>query len=126
MAREIIVTDDAPRSPLFSQGIRSGSTVHVSGMVGADPRTGEVPESIQDQTRQALRNCEAVLRAGGATLDDVTLVTVLLADPPDFAGMNEAYAEVLGENPPARAVARLGPELPGIRISIMMTAYLEA
>ena len=79
MSRQIIATDDAPRSPLFSQGVRSGSTVHVSGMVGADPHTGELPESIQDQTRQSLRNCEAVLRAAGASLDDVTLVTVLLA-----------------------------------------------
>lgn len=125
MSRQIIATDDAPRSPLFSQGIRSGSTVQVSGMVGADPHTGDLPESIQDQTRQALRNCEAVLAAGGASFEDVTLVTVLLANPPDFAGMNEAYAEVFGQSPPARAVARLGPELPGIRVSIMMTAHVQ-
>ncbi len=126
MARQIITTDAAPSSPLFSQGIRSGSTVQVSGMVGMDAATGALPESIQDQTRQAIRNCEAVLAAGGASLGDVTMVTVLLANPPDFAGMNEAYAEVFGDSPPARAVGRLGPELPGIRVSIFMTAQVEA
>jgi len=125
MARQIITTDAAPSSPLFSQGIRAGSTIQVSGMVGMDVTTGELPESIQDQTRQAIRNCAAVLEAGGASLGDVTMVTVLLADPSDFAGMNEAYAEMFGEDPPARAVARLGPELPGIRVSIFMTAHVE-
>jgi len=100
-------------------------TVFVSGMVGIDVATGELPESIQDQTRQSIRNCATVLEAGEASLDDVTMVTVLLADPQDFGGMNEAYAEAFGENPPARAVARLGPELPGIRVSIFMTAHVE-
>lgn len=125
MARQIIATDRAPGSPLFSQGVRSGSTVYVSGMVGMDVRTGTLPDSIQEQTRQALRNGEAVLEAAGATLADVGMVTVLLAQPDDFAGMNEAYAEVFPQSPPARAVGRLGPELPGIRVSIYMTAHLE-
>jgi 2-iminobutanoate/2-iminopropanoate deaminase len=125
MARQILTTEAAPSSPLFSQGIRAGSTVHVSGMVGMDVGTGELPESIHDQTRQAIRNCALVLEAGGASLSDVTMVTVLLANPPDFAGMNEAYAEMFGDDPPARAVARLGPELPGIRVSIFMTAHIE-
>lgn len=125
MARQILTTEAAPSSPLFSQGIRAGSTVHVSGMVGMDVGTGELPESIHDQTRQAIRNCALVLEAGGASLSDVTMVTVLLANPPDFAGMNEAYAEMFGDDPPARAVARLGPELPGIRVSIFMTAHVE-
>ena len=93
-------------------------------MVGVDPETGELAESIQGQTRQALRNCEAVLKAEGGTLDDVALVTVLLAHPEDFTGMNEAYASVFEKDPPARAVARLGPELPGIRVSIMVTAHI--
>jgi 2-iminobutanoate/2-iminopropanoate deaminase len=124
MSRHIVVTPDAPASPMFSQGVRAGSAVYVSGMVGVDSKTGALAESIEDQTRQALRNCEAVLRAAGCTLDDVALVTVLLAQPGDFAGMNTAYAEVFAEDPPARAVARLGPELPGIRVSIMVTAHI--
>ena len=75
------------------------------------------------QTLQALRNCEAVLHAAGSNRDEVTLVTVLLAQPDDFAGMNEAYEGFFGEAPPARAVARLGPVLEGILVSIMETAH---
>jgi len=124
MNRQIISTEKAPSSPLYSQGVRAGSTIYVSGTVGIDPATGELAgSSIQDQTRQALRNCEAILHAAGSTLADAAMVTVLLARPEDFPGMNEAYSEVFSQLPPARAVARFGPELPGIRVSIMMTAH---
>ncbi len=124
MTKQIIETGDAPSSPLYSQGVRVGSTIYVSGMVGIHAETGALAgSSIQEQTRQALRNCEAILRAGGGSLADVALVTVLLAHPDDFAGMNEAYAVVFGDVPPARAVTRLGPELPGILVSIAMTAH---
>lgn len=127
MNKRIITTQNAPSSPLYSQGVRAGSTIYVSGMVGIDPATGELAgSSIQDQTLQALRNCEAVLQAGGSTLSDVTLVTVLLARPDDFGGMNAAYADFFPEAPPARAVARLGPDLQGILVSIMMTAHTDS
>ena len=125
MSRQIIATGDAPSSALYSQGVRVGSTIYVSGMVGADPKTGELAGTIGEQTLQALRNCEAVLQVGGCTLDDVALVTVLLARPTDFAGMNEAYGTVFAHEPPARAVARLGPELPGVLVSIMLTAHVD-
>lgn len=126
MTRQIIATPEAPSSPLYSQGIRVGSTIHVSGMTGVDAATGELAgASIQEQTRQALRNGEAIVRAGGGTSADIVQVTVLLADPADFAGMNEAYAEAFPTDPPARAVGRLGPVLPGVRVSILMTAQLD-
>lgn len=126
MAKQIISTDKAPGSPLFSQGVRVGSTIHVSGMVGMDPATRQMAGStIQEQTRQALRNCEAVVEAGGGRLADVVQVTVLLADPANFAGMNEEYAKVFGDEPPTRAVAALGVDLPNVLVSILMTAQLE-
>ncbi|HXH36063.1 MAG TPA: Rid family hydrolase [Plantibacter sp.] len=126
MTRRIISTEHAPSSPLYSQGVRAGSVVCVSGMVGIDPATGEpAGPSIHEQTRQALRNCEAVLHAGGSSMADVTMVTVLLARPDDFAGMNEAYADFFGGELPARAVARLGPELNGILVSITMMAHVD-
>ncbi|MGH9271809.1 MAG: RidA family protein, partial [Ilumatobacteraceae bacterium] len=91
--REVISTPDAPQSPLYSQGIKVGGYVFVSGLVGIDVTTGHVAgPSIQEQTRQAIANCQAVLRAGGATLRDVVDVGVLLHDPDDFAGMNEEWA----------------------------------
>lgn len=126
MPRDVLRTDRAPSSPLYAQGVRHGPLVVVSGMVGIDPASGEMAgPTIQDQTVQALRNCAAVLDAGGVGVDDVVEVGVLLADPDDFAGMNEAYATVLGTDPPARYVARLGPELPGVLVSIRMTAIAD-
>lgn len=124
---QILSTDLAPSSPLFSQGVKVGSVIYVSGMTGTDVATGKLAgPSIQEQTRQAMRNCSAILAAGGATLDDVVQVTVLLADPADFTGLNEEYAATFSREPPARAVAKLGVELPDVRVSIMMTAHLQS
>jgi len=124
MTKRVITTPDAPSSPLYSQGVVIGSTIYVSGMVGIDPATKELPETIQGQTSQALRNCFAIVEAGGGSRDDIAQVTVLLTNPGDFGGMNQAYAEAFPEAPPARAVAKLGVELPGILVSIMMTAQV--
>ena len=125
MTRQVISTDRAPGSPLYSQGVRVGSIIYVSGMVGIDVTTKQLAgDTIQEQTRQALRNCAAVVEAGGGALDDVAQVTVLIANPADFDGMNEAYAEVFATEPPARAVARFGPEIPNVLVSIMMTAHV--
>ena len=72
MPRQIIRTANAPSSPLYSQGVKAGSHVLVSGIVGIDPSTGSLAgDTIQDQARQALTNCEAILQAAGASLDDV-------------------------------------------------------
>jgi 2-iminobutanoate/2-iminopropanoate deaminase len=96
-----------------------------SGIVGIDPSTGILAgDTIQDQTRQALTNCEAILMAGGASLDDVIEVGMLLTNPADFAGLNEEYARWFPSEPPTRYVARLGVELPGVLISIRMAAFI--
>ena len=125
MAKQIISTDRAPGSPLYSQGVRVGSTIYVSGMVGMDVATKALAGStIQEQTAQALRNCLAVIEAGGGTHADVVQVTVLLTNPADFAGMNEAYTRAFPAPAPARAVAKLGVELPNVLVSILMTAEL--
>jgi 2-iminobutanoate/2-iminopropanoate deaminase len=125
MKKQIIKTDQAPSSPLYSQGVKIGSTIYVSGMAGMDPATKQMAGStIQDQTRQAIRNCQAVLEAGGASLQDVVSVTVLLANPADWNGLNEAYAKAFPSDPPTRAVTRLGPELPGVLVSVTMIAQI--
>jgi 2-iminobutanoate/2-iminopropanoate deaminase len=125
MPRQIITTANAPSSPLFSQAVKAGSQVFISGTTGIDPSTGRMAgDSIQAQTRQALANCEAILREAGATLDDVVEVGVLLIDPGDFAGMNEEYARWFPSDPPTRYAAKLGAEIPGLLVSILMTACL--
>jgi 2-iminobutanoate/2-iminopropanoate deaminase len=123
--RQIIRTTDTPMSALFSQAVKAGSTVYVSGIVGVDTKTNQMAGStVQEQTRQALINCQNILRAAGADLGDVVDVHILLARPGDFAGLNEEYAKFFPSDPPARAVARLGPELPNVLVSIKMTAVL--
>jgi reactive intermediate/imine deaminase len=125
MPRQIITTANAPSSPLYSQGVKAGPQVFVSGIVGIDPKTGSLAGgTINDQTRQALTNCEAILKAGGASLEDVVEVGLLLADPADFAGLNDEYARWFPSQPPTRYVAKLGVDLPGLLVSIRMTAFI--
>ena len=125
MSLQIVCTPDAPASPLFSQGVKAGPHLYVSGMTGTDPHSKQLAgPTIQAQTRQALANCEAVLRAGGAKREDVVEVQVLLTRPEDFAGMNEAYAEFFPHDPPTRSVAKLGVDVAGLLVSIRMTAFL--
>ena len=126
MARRLISTPDAPQSPLFAQGVRVGNQIHVSGMTGLDTVTGELAgPGVVEQSLQAMANCERVVAAGGGTHDDVVEVGGLLARPDDFAGLNEAFAQHFPVDPPARYVARLGPEIPGVLVSVRMTAVLE-
>ncbi len=105
--------------------MKGGPLLIVSGTVGVDPGTGLLAgNTIQDQVRQALQNCEAILRAGGAGLADVVEVGVLLARPADFAGLNEEYARWFPSAGPARYVAKLGVQVPGVLVSIRMTAVV--
>ena len=123
MKKQIIRIPNAPGNSLYSQAVKVGPAIYMTGVPGIDPETKKVTgPTIQEQTRQALINCENILRAAGATLADVVEVQVLLARPDDFAGLNEEYAKFFVTDPPVRSVARLGPELPGILVSIRMTA----
>ena len=125
--RQTITTANAPSSPFYSQGVRVGDTVHISGLVGVDPATGEMAgPGIGEQTRQAILNCRSVLESAGGTLEDVAEVGVLLTRPEYFADMNEAYAELFDGDLPVRYVAKLGVDLPGVLVSIRMTAYLSS
>jgi len=123
--REVVSTPNAPSSPLYSQAVKAGGHVYVSGVVGVDMSSGDLAgPTIQEQTRQALTNCRAILQAADATLADVVEVGVLLTDPADFAGMNEEYATWFPADPPTRYVAKLGVEIPGVLVSIRMTAFV--
>jgi reactive intermediate/imine deaminase len=125
MPRQIITTANAPSSPLYSQGVKAGPYVLISGMAGIDPSTGSLAgDTIQDQARQALENCQAILQAVGASLDDVIEVGILLSHPADFVGLNEEYMRWFPSEPPTRYVAKLGVDLPGLLVSIKMTAFI--
>ena len=126
MPRQIIITANAPSSPLYSQGVKAGPYIFISGTVGIDPSTAKMAgDTIQAQTRQALTNCEAVLRAGGADLDDVIEVGLLLTNPGDFDGLNDEYSRWFPSNPPTRYVAKLGVDVPGLLVSVRMTAFVS-
>jgi enamine deaminase RidA (YjgF/YER057c/UK114 family) len=126
MSRQIIATPHAPTSPLFSQAVKAGPLVIVSGIVGTDPDSGHLAgDTIHDQTRQALTNCQAILEAAGGGLDDVLEVGILLTNPDDFSGLNEEFARWFPTDPPARYVAKLGVDVPGLLVSIRMTAHVE-
>lgn len=102
-------TDLAPQpAGAYSQSARIGPIVHAAGQGGADPATGTMPDGIGAQTRQALRNVDQVLRANGASLDDVVRIGVFLARIEDFAEMDAAYREVVAEPFPARTTVTVG------------------
>ena len=123
MSRVIVSTDKAPRSPVYSQAVRAGGLVFVSGQGPLDPATGElVGQTIQEQTAQCLRNVEAIVRAAGSSLDRVVSATFLLANPDDFAGMNEEWARWFPSDPPARQGAKLPIDRKGFRLSVAVVA----
>lgn len=110
--KEIISTTNAPAAiGPYSQAVRAGSLLFVSGQVPLDPATGEVVEStIQAQTTRSLENVKAILTQAGAGLENVVKTTVFLKDMNDFAEMNRIYQSYFPENCPARSavqVARL-------------------
>jgi 2-iminobutanoate/2-iminopropanoate deaminase len=110
--RTIISTTDAPQAiGPYSQAVKAGNMLFVSGQLGMDPSTGQFVEGgIAEQTKRALANMQSVLAAAGYGLTDVVACTVYLKDMNDFAAMNGVYATFFTENPPSRAaveVARL-------------------
>jgi len=126
MPREIISTPDAPEYPSYSQAVKAGNTIHVAGTIGVDVATGRLAgPTIQEQTRRSLLNCQAILRAGGATLDDIVMVHTLLLRSEDADGVTEVFAEFFPEVRPPRCVSRLGVDRPGILVSIAMVAVID-
>jgi 2-iminobutanoate/2-iminopropanoate deaminase len=122
MTKVIVHTDEAPTpSAAYSQAVKSGGLVFVAGQGPVDPLTGKiVGTTIQEQTAQSLRNVAAILRAAGSSLEQAVSATFLLADPDDFAGMNEEWAKWFPADGPARQGARL--PITGIKISIALIA----
>src|SRR6185312_12343943 len=114
--KEIICTEAAPKAiGPYSQAVRVGNFVFLSGQIPNDPATGQVLEgTIEKQTERVLENMKAVLRAAGLTFENVVKTTVFLRNLNDFTYMNEVYARYFSKTPPARSTiqaARLPREV---------------
>jgi len=128
MSREIVNTPDAPGSAAYgsfpySQAVKAAGLVFVSGQGPFEPATGAVVgTTIQEQTRQALKNCDAILRAAGSSMSRVVSTTFILRDSDDFAGMNEEWVRWFPTDPPARQGSKHPLAVDGLRISIALVA----
>ena len=129
MADKSVVRTDAAPAPFqgapYSQAIRFGDFVFVSGQVALRPGDTELSGgTIQEQTEQTFANLRAILEEVGSGLDKLVKTTVFLADLGDFQGMNEVYARHVGERPPARSTFEVGKLPAGALIEIEAIAHL--
>jgi 2-iminobutanoate/2-iminopropanoate deaminase len=124
MPRQIVSTTNAPKSLAgYSQAVKVGGLVFVSGQGPFHPETGDViGTTIQEQTAQCLRNIEAILKAAGSAMDKIASATFILADGDDYAGMNEEWGRWFPNDPPARQGARLPVQPKGMKVSIAVIA----
>ena len=106
MSKDVVRTEEAPapfQGAPYSQAIKAGGFVFVSGQLGLAPADTAISGAITEQTEQVFRNLAAILEAAGTSLDRVVKTTVFLASLSDFQAMNEVYARHVGENKPARS-----------------------
>src|SRR5262245_31798786 len=124
--REPLSTPQAPAAiGPYSQAIRAGGFLFVSGQIPLDPATGAlVPGGIADQTCRVLDNLGAILTAAGSSFDDVVKTTVYLADMSEFAAMNEIYATYFQSPAPARATIQAAKLPRDVRVEIDLIAHV--
>ncbi len=123
---ERIATEKAPAAiGPYSQAIKAGNTIYVSGQIPIDPAKGEFAgDDIAAQTRQSLTNIKNILAAAGTDMSHVVKTTVLLADITDFAAMNDVYAEFFTEPYPARAAFQAAAIPKGALVEIEAVAVI--
>jgi 2-iminobutanoate/2-iminopropanoate deaminase len=124
--REAITTPDAPAAiGPYSQAIKAGNLLFLSGQIPLDPQTGSLVEGdIEAQTRQVFRNIAAILKAAGASFDNVVSASVFLADMNQFGKMNAIYAEYFSSPAPARATVQVARLPKDCLVEIQVTAVL--
>jgi len=126
MKKSTIFTDRAPEAiGPYSQAVRVGNMLFLSGQIPLDPKTGELTASgIKEQTKRALENLKSVVEEAGGTLDDVVKTTVYLADLSQFSGMNEVYSYYFTQDAPARATVQVAALPKGALVEIDAVAML--
>jgi len=125
--KKIISTKEAPAAiGPYSQAVRSGGFLFCSGQIPLDPKSGEiVPGDIAAQTRRALDNIAAVLRAEGLAFDDVVKTTIFLTNLSDFQLVNEIYGSYFKQNAPARSTVEVSALPRGVNVEIEVIAAVE-
>lgn len=125
--KKIIATEKAPGAiGPYSQAVKAGNFVYVSGQLPIVPATGAFPsDCIKDQTRQSLTNIQSILEAEGLSMKNVVKTTVLLKNMDDFADMNGVYAEFFTEDCPARAAFQVAKLPKDALVEIEAVAYAE-
>lgn len=126
MKLQVIHTDQAPAAVgPYSQAIKAGDFVYISGQIPMDPAKGElVKESIEAETKQCLENAKAVLAEAGASLEDVVKVTVFIKDMDQFGRINAVYGEYFSAHKPARACVEVARLPLDVNVEIEMIAAL--
>jgi reactive intermediate/imine deaminase len=127
MPREIIHTDNAPKAiGTYSQAVRAGNTVYLSGQIPLDPKTMElVTGDIDKEIRQVFENLKAVAEAAGGSLAKAVKVNVYLTDLANFAKVNEIMAQYISQPYPARAAVGVSQLPRGARVEIEGVLYLD-
>lgn len=125
--REVIASPEAPKAiGPYSQGIRAGNLLFLSGQIPLDPATGAIVEGdITAQTERVLQNITAVLKTAGATFANVVRTTVFLVDMNEFAAMNTVYAKFVVDPPPARSTVQVSRLPRDVRVEIDVIAVLS-
>lgn len=126
MSKKAIQTEDAPAAiGPYSQSIRAGNFLFLSGQIPIEPSTGKmVTLGIETQTRQVLQNIQAILMAAGVNTDAVVKTTIYLTDLNDFQAVNEIYTEYFDEPYPARATVQVAALPRGALVEIDAIAFL--
>lgn len=125
MPKRTVATDDAPAAVgAYSQAAVAGGFVYTAGQVPLKPDGEQVNGNVEEQTRQALDNVEAVLSEAGASLEDVVKVTVYLDDIDDFGEMNAAYGDYFTDEPPARSAVAVEDVPLGAAVEIEAVAHV--
>jgi 2-iminobutanoate/2-iminopropanoate deaminase len=126
MNKQAIQTPNAPAAlGPYSQAVRAGDTVYLSGQIGLDPATGTLREGTEAQARQVFENLRAVAQAAGGSLDDIVKLTLLLADIGDFGRVNEVMAGFFSQPYPARATYQVAALPRSARIEIEAVLVLR-
>ena len=126
MANQVIHTENAPAAiGPYSQAVKAGNLLFVSGQVPFVPETMEIVEGdVKAQTAQSLKNLQAILKEAGADFSNVVKTTLFMKDMNEFAQINEVYAEYFGENKPARACVEVARLPKDVKVEIELIAVL--